>query len=445
MPSQKVGKDPSTRRKAELGEIPNTRVPFPVLLLLIGLIIPANFNFGDVRLTPYRIILIIYTVPCLITLFSGRVGRVRSFDLIFLGHAVYAGLALVLAHGIGAAWQAIGIYFFEFFVSYLFARCYLRTREQFCAFSRLIFVFIAMMLPFVVFESFTGTRVLIQLIDIPLPVFELYYMEPRWGLERAFGLFKHPIHYGVFCAGIFGILFYSGQKRFLKTCIVPTTATFFSLSAGPITALVVQFLVVAWNYATQSMGAIRWKVIGVISVVAYFAVDLLSNRTPPEVFISYLTFNTESSYNRILIWRYGTAEVYRHPLFGIGLGEWLRPYWMSASMDNFWLVFAVRYGIPGLLFVVVGTIILMRCIAMKKMNVELDKDLRLGWFVSLIGLIVAGATVHYWDALLVYYMMIVGSGAWMLDLDENDTGIKTVRLTRSASRRRLSPSTRVKS
>ena len=33
--------------------------------------------------------------------------------------------------------------------------------------------------------------------------------QPRWGLERAQTVFPHPIHFGVFCASVLGLAFYS--------------------------------------------------------------------------------------------------------------------------------------------------------------------------------------------------------------------------------------------
>ena len=51
--------------------------------------------------------------------------------------------------------------------------------------------------------------------------------------------------------------------------------------------------------------------------------------------MTYFTFSTTSAYNRIIIFEYGSAEVMRNPIFGIGLGDWIRPVWMSDSMDNF--------------------------------------------------------------------------------------------------------------
>ena len=47
--------------------------------------------------------------------------------------------------------------------------------------------------------------------------------------------------------------------------------------------------------------------------------------------------------------------VLRHPLFGIGLSaDWGAPWWRPASVDNYWLVTAMRYGLPALVFMWLG-------------------------------------------------------------------------------------------
>ena len=107
---------------------------------------------------------------------------------------------------------------------------------------------------------------------------------------------------------------------------------------------------IGWEVLTRGIRA-RWRLLSLGCVLAYFSIDLLSNRTPFHVIVTYLTFNVQTGYNRILIWQYGSAEVLRHPIFGIGLGDWERPAWMSSSMDNFWLVIAVRYGLPAFILI----------------------------------------------------------------------------------------------
>ena len=158
---------------------------------------------------------------------------------------------------------------------------------------------------------------------------------------------------------------------------------------------------------------LRWTMLVSGFAMIWLAVTLASNRGFVMVFISYFTFSTNSAYNRTLIWEYGTAEVARHPVFGIGLGDWIRAPWMSDSMDNFWLLTAVRYGLPALLALVTAIVLIAiqqyRCIGRDK---TLNRY-RMGWLTIIIGLSVSGITVHFWNALFAYFFFLIGTGVWM--------------------------------
>src|SRR5262249_13359833 len=143
-------------------------------------------------------------------------------------------------------------------------------------------------------------------------------------------------------------------------------------------------------------------------IVAYFIVEAISSRSAFEVFISYLTFNADNSYMRIHIWHYGTQSVMRHPILGIGLGEWERAPWMSDTMDNFWLVNAVRYGIPGFLFMTGG--FLAVCLKLGRLRglPAQVAQCRKGLLVTLCGVAVASCTVHLWNAPYVLFIFLLG-------------------------------------
>ena len=144
-------------------------------------------------------------------------------------------------------------------------------------------------------------------------------------------------------------------------------------------------------------------------------VSLLSNRTPIKVFLTYLTFSPGTAYNRLLVWEYGCAEAMRHPLLGIGLGDWERPAWMySGSMDNFWLATAVRYGLPALLSLV-GILLALRIkLALLRKTTPEIRRCRTAWMIMIASLSVAGFTVHYWNALFCLFCFLLGSGVWMI-------------------------------
>jgi len=240
------------------------------------------------------------------------------------------------------------------------------------------------------------------------------------GLERTFGPFDHPILYGVFCASSFSLAYFVlAQRQLMKfgnlTKIAGVVlATFMSASGGPYLVLMMQGFVASWERVLGKIQG-RWAALFSLFAAAYVAIDLFSTRTPFHVFVTYFTFSKQSAYNRILIFEYGTAEVARHPIFGIGLGEWERPPWMSDSMDNFWLATAVRYGLPALLFLLALLFGLVWSVGQRK-NLPPDwKRARHAWAFTLFGITVAAATVHLWNALFVLFFFLLGSGAWLLD------------------------------
>ena len=51
--------------------------------------------------------------------------------------------------------------------------------------------------------------------------------------------------------------------------------------------------------------------------------------------IDNLAFDAKTGWGRTEIFQYGAAEVLRHPIFGIGLNDWVRPWWRKPSVDNF--------------------------------------------------------------------------------------------------------------
>ena len=45
-----------------------------------------------------------------------------------------------------------------------------------------------------------------------------------------------------------------------------------------------------------------------------------------DFIIQNLMFNPQTADGRLVILEYGSAEIARHPVFGIGLNDWVRPW-----------------------------------------------------------------------------------------------------------------------
>lgn len=388
----------------------------PVILLVLGFAFPpeASISIGSLRLSPYRIVLIIMLFPALGQLLQNERAPAGWPDGLVALHGIWAAMSLILTMGFSEGIETGGIYFIETFGAYLVARAYVRTFEDFVAIIRLIFTVAATLLLFAAAEAFSGVHLLREPFHAVFGGAGPHDIEPRLGLTRAFASFEHPILFGVFSASAFAGTYYllcDGQinRSTVKKLAAVMFATFFSLSGGPYTALALQLGVITWDRITLGV-ANRWGILISMMAAAWIVLTLLSNRSPILVFISYLTFSANSAYNRVHIWNYGTAEVARHPMIGIGLNDWIRAPWMSSSMDNFWLLTTVRYGLPAFIFLVLAAVIISwRQADAVRANTHLRPGRKV-WMITVLSFALAGLTVHFWNALMVHFFFLVGCG-----------------------------------
>ena len=387
-----------------------------ISVFVFTLALPFFFYVGPTRMSPYRLILVATFIPCLAAWLSGGLGKVRLADILMLLAAAWGAVVLIGLHGVDKALQTAGIFVIETFGSFLFARTYIRDYAAFQNMVRALALTIIIILPFALFENVFGSPILIELFGEIFPVYPVMGSELRLGLRRAQATFEHSILFGVVCSSAFALSYYVGgnaMRRLWRSGLVAMTV-FSSLSSGPLLSLVVQGLLIAWDKLTARL-ARRWGILAAIVVGAFFAVDMISNRSPFTVFISYLTFNADTSYMRVHIWNYGTELVMRHPILGLGLTEWEHPDWMADSIDNFWLVAAVRYGIPGFLFIA-GSFLAV-CFGLGRLrNISFEAaQCRKGLVITICGLMLVLCTVHVWDAPYVLILFLLGSGMWIFD------------------------------
>ncbi|MCK0067846.1 O-antigen ligase family protein [Kordiimonas laminariae] len=389
----------------------------PIVILLFTFTLPpeTSISLGSLRLSPYRITLIFMLFPAINAVLNNTKTPFSFFDGLVIFHGIWATIALCINMGVASGIETGGIYFIETSGAYLVARAYIKTAQDFANVIKLVFTVTATLLGFAILESFTGFHILREPFKAVLGGAGPHYIEPRLGLTRAFTSFEHPILYGVFAASSFAGAYYllikeKIDKTGTKTLGTIVMATFFSLSGGPFTALAFQGGLIAWDRFTKGV-ANRWSILLGLFGFSWVILSLMSNRSPVLIFISYLTFSANSAYNRVHIWNYGTAEVTRHPLFGIGLNDWIRAPWMSSSMDNYWLLTTVRYGLPALLCLVIAIILIARRTTSRRNKSMLTTNARKAWIITILGFTLAGLTVHFWNALMVQFFFLLGCGA----------------------------------
>ena len=383
-------------------------------LFVAALVLPVFFHLGDLRLSPVRVLLLATIVPLALRLLQGQAGPLRAADAFIGLHCLWIAAAIVTVEG-AARIPFAGITAVELGGGYLVGRVLVRSRADFRLLLMAFLGSLAFLLPFAVLEFLTDRQLLQDAAGLVASTFEKpESSRPRLGFHRTMAGFEHPILFGLYCSVAVAHLLYLWQwspvRRLVLVAMV-TALTFLSLSAAPL--LAVAFQVGLWAWDRLSGG--RWGLLGLLVVLGYVTVDLLSNRTPLTVLISYLTFSEETGYTRILIWEYGKAAALANPLFGIGLGDWPRPFWLTESVDNFWLLTAMRYGLPALAFLLAGIVAGAWAILRAR---GLDAEVasyRSGYLVSLGAILLTLGTVHIWGAVSVFVMMWLGAGLWFAD------------------------------
>ncbi len=414
------GFDTRTRPRAPAQGKSARGLAIPVVIFLIGLIIPFIIPVGGLRLSVYRIVLLVMTVPLLVMWLRGSAGPKRVADFAFLLLCLWMCISLAVVDSAQTALEAGGIFFCETFGAFMLGRCFVRTEANFRRVTLILFWIVMFLMPFALIEALTGRNLILEIMDDIWSSYGRIAKNPRWGLDRVQATFEHPILFGVFCGSVIGLAYMvlGYGKSFLRRIALGLVVMFtagLSLSAGPLTGMVVQLEMAIWNEVFRNFRN-RWKVLAVLTALAYTVIEIGSNRSAPAVFISYFSFNEFSAYMRLHIWNFGTTSIMNHPLFGIGFAEWARPSWMSSSIDMFWIVFGVRHGIPAMALTLLGFFAVYLPLAFRKNLPDRTASYRLGAIFTLTAFFLTGWTVHYWNATYALFMFLMGASIWILDV-----------------------------
>ena len=414
-----------------------SRLSLWVWAFVIGLIVPLFIYVGPFRLSVYRLVLLLAFFPVVYYWLSGRAGRIRLADICVVGICLWSSLSYSVVHSLGEMYETIGIFWVETLGAYLLGRCYIRSPEVLYALVRLLFWLAIVMIPFAIYETITGEDIILTVFSKIGPTYYDNVMEPRrLGFDRVQGPFAHQIHFGVFFLCLSGLVYYvlgyglNWTRRVGKMLLVALVGAT-SLSSGPLVALMAQLYLIIWDGVMTAVRQ-RWYIFAGLAAIGFILVDFLSNRTPFHVVVEYLAFSKHNAYFRILIWNFGVENIFANPIFGLGLNEWARPTWMPRSVDMFWIVGAMRHGIPVwilwlTLFFSIFLSVTYRCGLGERVGWY-----RTGYVITLFGLFMVGWTVHYWDVTYVFFMFLLGSGMWFLDWKDDDGDGRLVETTQKS-------------
>ncbi len=393
---------------------------------LLAMPLETSIRLGDLRLSPYRILLLLLFVPLVRELLYGGRFRVNWVDRLMVLHVACTACALALVHGTERLAKSGGIYMVETLGAYLLARCAIRSADEVFRLARVyVFIVIALMVVTIP-ESLMGQHYARDLARSVLGGSPPDEMGKRFGLTRAYGPFDHPILCGLYCAASVSFAMYAlrprrggfiGRAAALPLLLISTAA---AVSSGAFAAAGLQLAFCAWDRLTTALAG-RWWILLIVSLAGLGGMSLLSSRSPAQVLMTTLALSRETAYTRMEIFNYGSLEVMRHPWTGIGFNDWQRPDWMpeTGSVDHFWLLTAMRFGLPSMLALAGAVVAMVWSLSRVRHLSPDDHATRMMAIAALLALALAGMTVHLWNALLSLFFFLIGAAVHLIDRQQD--------------------------
>lgn len=381
-----------------------------IVIFLVAFALPLEPVVGGLLLSAPRLYIMVAFLPFAIALLAGRCGGVTATDMMIFGCGFWVVLTFVIHHGAERIPYA-AITAVEMIGAYLAGRFLIRSSDDYRFFFNAFFVMLAVLLPLAAFETMTGRALLSEVLSKVARVTPRG-TEIRDGYFRAGMSYPHPILWGMICAVFLAQAWYLWPGRTvgrISRVTVAVASTLTAMSSAPILSLAIQGGLILWGRLTGN----RWWLFTILFTISYVTIDLLSNRGPVIIMIETLTLNPQTAWWRVHIWNYGTASVMNHPFLGIGLNEWQRPEWLAPTVDNFWLLIAMRHGLPAALFITVGLALQIWRLARLQNLAPADQAVRTAYMIAFVALCFMLGTVHAWGAPLIFVMFYFGMGGFL--------------------------------
>jgi hypothetical protein len=392
------------------------KTPLPIILVIASFISPTELSLvvGDLRLSPHRVVFLVFLPFALYRLAVRPDCRLRLYDVPFFALAAWQTFVFAWHAGtpgfvFGGSWSL------ESLGAYAIARAYIRDLETLQATLRIVFYSIILAALIATLDTLTGSYFIHELLRKSFGGEPMPPVEFRQGLARAASTFDHPIHYGTYCATMFALVWMSEPQRTWRyvRAVGMAVAAFLAMSSAPLLSLGMQGAMMGWNKATTAV-PYRTQLSLAIIVGLYIGVVMMAQRPPVQILISIATFDPWTGFYRMMIWEHGLENLWGSPWVGIGMEDWVRPKWMfSPTIDAYWLVLPLRTGIPAFLLLVTGIFLIGRGVVKRGRSARdpLRRRMAAGWMISLVAICLLGATVHFWNVphALLYFFLGLGS------------------------------------
>ncbi|RYG99377.1 MAG: O-antigen ligase domain-containing protein [Alphaproteobacteria bacterium] len=401
------------------GKLGHSERLFLLLVLFSICIVPSRLSWivSDLRISPARLVILLSIVP-LAWIFLNSIVRGRSKFCLTDGAVLFFGawffVAVWITNGMATAFSSSAIVVVELVGTYLIGRVIGGTADGVRTLATGLAWCVAFCVAMGIVDTLTSQHFINSLAAATThndPTFLQY----RAGILRAESTFDHPILFGTFCVFGFVIIFKAGRNGVATAlpCALCVVGLIIAMSSGPLLGFVIALGGLAYS-AMAHAAKDRWRVAfllgGAIAVVTFIALPAIL-----PVFIDNLTLEPGTGKFRLLIWQYAGREVWNSPLWGIGFKDWLRPETIGgatfgSSVDSFWLYWALKAGIPGVLALAIA-IVSSALQGRQKPARDGLGGLRDALTICLIVVIAVGFTVHFYHNIWLLLGLLLGTRA----------------------------------
>lgn len=397
---------------------------WPIVTVLYATLLPREIRFyvGDLAFYADRIGLLLALPWVIKKLMDGAIRFVLPDILVFVASG-WMVVSMIVHYGFSAGLQSGGSQALDATVGYFLARISFRSLRD----IRLALIFFApgvflagmsMMVESVLQRPIIEP--LAQSIFGPLPLFEggvatgetkeIRQMF-RLGLMRAKGPFSHSILGGIYMSSLASLYLLSGIRGWPK--LLGTMASLFSvfsISSAALIGLFSSLALTTYEWLQEHVRELSWTILIVIGLTGVLTLELVSHSGLSGIVARYLTLDRGTAYYRQLIWQFGSASVWAHPLFGIGYADYDRPLWMiNASVDAHWLLLAMRFGVITASFYLAAVVLALFSLGQASTHaLKADRKFFRGIAIALFVMTISMFTVTLWGGALNWFTILLG-------------------------------------
>ncbi len=394
----------------------------PVLIFASILMTPeARIDLGGFTLFPYRIALIL-AIPALYVRVAKQPVRISIGDVLVFLACIWMFIATSVHYPVDVAFKTGGATTLDSLLAYTVGRIFFRNALDLRRFLYRITPLVVIASVLMIMESISHQYIVRPFVSAltgnsAAAVLDRTY-EIRNGFLRALGPFQHPIAAGLFFGTLLPLYVAADLPRRRWIGAVACIGGVFGWSSAGIASLTAG-LALGFYDIFQRKFRIGWlPVVGGI-VVMCATIQAIVPGGLVRTIIRYASLNPQTGYFRLLIFQFGWADVERYPWFGIGyFGSYLRPDWMRTdSVDNFWLLQALRYGQPGMYLMLAASLTLAVAIGLSRHGRELGavhgRRMATGLCISITVLLASIISVAPWAADMAWFMILLGMAGGM--------------------------------